>query len=193
MKLKYLMLVILGSSSFSASIHAESYRIISKDAFKAKKVLSNLREHHVKFSQLLNKRAKVEAWEKKLKQSDQELRESFKEAVSDQAKVKSGKLSKDDFDLKWKATGKMERTRQAIVSFRSEIKKYNLFRQGYNRLANQLKVYLHKRKPKELSILMTKMKDLILKLDVAFKKQEYDKAVLIVSNSKIASEFGFKK
>jgi len=192
MKLIYLMLFIFGSTFFNASM-AESYRIISKDAFKAKKVLSNLRIHHVKFSQLLNKRAKVEAWEKKLKQSDQALRESFKEAVNDQAKVKSGKLSRNDFNLKWKATGKMEKTRQAIISFRSEIKKYNLFRQGYNRLANQLKVYLHKRKPKELSILMVKMKDLILKLDVAFKKQEYDKAVLIVSNSKIASEFGYKK
>jgi len=177
----------------SAPVLAESYSIISKDAFKAKKLLVTLRSHHIKFGDLLSKKSKVDAWEAKLKVANAGLLKNFEEAVTDQKKVKSGKLTQDDFDLKWKSTGKIDKTREAIASFKSDLKKYNEFRLGYNRLANELKMFLQKRKPEELSALMFKMQKLILALDAAFKNQQYDKAVLIVSKSDIAQEFGYKK
>ncbi len=193
MKSRIALLLILGSTFVSAPVLAESYSIISKDAFKAKKLLVSLRSHHIKFGSLLSKKSKVDAWEVRLKKANTHLLKNFGEAVADQKKVKGGKLSQDDFDLKWKATGRIDKTKNAIASFQSDLKKYNEFRMGYNRLANELKVFLHKRKPEELSTLMSKMQELILALDVAFKNHQYNKVVLIVSKSDIAQEFGYTK
>jgi len=188
-----ILLLMLGSIFISAPALAESYKIINKDAFKAKKLLLTLRNHHIKFGELLSKKSKIEAWEKKLSKAQLALEKIFKEAAADQALVKSGKLKQDDFDLKWKATGRIDKTREAIASFQSDLKQYNKFRLGYNKLATELTVFLHKRKPEELGTLMFKMQKLILALDLALKNQQYDKAVLIVSKSEIAREFGYKK
>ena len=193
MRLKYGWLLIQASLLFNAAAFAESVNLVSQEAVNARKLLGTLRSHHLMFAELLTKKSKIDAWEKKLRQSDQALREKFKDVVADQARVKQGKLSRDDFNLRWKASGRLEEIRQAVIHFRAEVKKYNLFRQGYNRLANQLKLYLHKRKPEELLVLMSDMRKLIAALDEAFRNRQYDKAVALVAQSKIASEFGYKK
>ncbi|VAW76465.1 hypothetical protein MNBD_GAMMA12-3668 [hydrothermal vent metagenome] len=178
----------------SAPSLAERYSIISKDAFKAKRLLATLRSHHIKFGVLLSKRSKIEAWEKSLKLSQMTLDKTFKEASEDQQNVKNAKLSQDDFNLKWKATGRIDKTRQILVKFQSEIIHYNKFRLSYNTLANELKGFLHNRsKTEDLTDLMYKMQKLMLALELAFKNQQYDKAVLLVSKSDIAKEFGYKK
>ncbi len=193
MKSKFILLM-LTNIFISAPCLAERYSIISKDAFKAKKLLATLRSHHIKFGILLSKRSKIDAWERNLKKSQRALDKTFKEASKDQKNVKSATLSQDDFNLKWKATGRIDKTRETFASFQSEIIQYNKFRLSYNRLANELKIFLHSRsKSEDLSVLMYKMQQLILALDTAFKNQQYDKAVLLVSKSDIAKEFGYKK
>ncbi len=193
MKSRFILLIV-GSIAISAPCLAERYSIVSQDAFKAKKLLATLRSHHIKFGVLLSKRSKIDAWEKNLKKFQKTLDKTFKEASEDQRNVKKAKLSQDDFNLKWKATGRIDKTRETLAKFQLEIVHYNKFRLSYNRLANELQVFLHNRsKTEDLTMLMYKMQKLILALDLAFKNQQYDKAVLLVSKSDIAKEFGYKK
>ncbi len=185
-----LVIVILG---WTVVAGAERYRVAPNYEKETRRLVDQLRVHHIKFKKLLEMRAKVDAWETRLKKTDERLSKEVKQFIADGRKLKDGSMSKADYDAKWTKSGRGKKKDIAIKAFREEIGRYNKFREGYNLLALELSGFLSKRNPKDIEVLMQRMKELMVKLEKAIKAKDYSKAGLIASNSKIASEFGFEK
>ncbi len=185
-----LIVVILGCV---AAVHAERYRVAPNYEKQTRKLVDRLRVHHIKFQKLLEMRAKVDAWESRLKKTDDRLSKEVKLFIEDRRKLKDGTMSRAEYEAKWTKSGRSEKKDIAIKAFREEINRYNKFREGYNMLALELSGFLSKRNPNDIRVLMQRMKELMVKLETAIKAKDYSKAGLIAGNSKIASEFGFEK
>ena len=184
-------LIIISVFLFSLPAISERVAIYTESAKNTQSFVKTLKERHEKFTKLLAMRMKVDLWEKQLKQEDKRLHNEKMKQVNDLKEVKSGKMKQSVYEQRWKQSGRDARTNQEIKKFRSEIKKYNNYRLGYNLLAKELAKHLQSRNPGDVKNLVKKIELLIVNLQQAINDENFEKAHQIAKASKLANEFGY--
>jgi len=175
------------------AVNAVRYFGDSSDAPRIENLLKVLVVQKQELQKLMSMLSRLDDWKDQLNKENTRLYEEGELAKLDRKKFEEGKVSEQELNEKWHASGRSLRHEQALKSFQEEVVGFNGFVKEYNLYTKKMSHVLEKRTPIQVKALIEGMQKLVRNMQKAMDDGNIEKALFIAKQSSIAKEFGYSQ